>query len=127
MITFTSTADPRLASLPPPARPIVSAHLHTLHSICDREPDPEEDGFVGYVEPQDTPESLASAIGRNLAQLEGVFPEGDCLVGVVLLGNSGAGITLVCPLLPNHAPQVASLLREHLPAKERSNEQPQQT
>lgn len=127
MITFTSTTDPRLASLPPPARSVVAAHLHILRSICGREPDPKEDGFVSFVEPQDTPESLALGLGRNLAQLEGVFPEGNCLVGVVLLGNSGAGITLVCPLLPNHAPQVATLMREHLPAKERANDQTQQS
>ena len=73
------------------------------------------------------PYRLALGLGRNLAQLEGVFPEGNCLVGVVLLGNSGAGITLVCPLLPNHAPQVATLMREHLPAKERANDQTQQS
>lgn len=40
MITFTSTADPRLANLPPPARPAVTTHLRTLRTICGREPDP---------------------------------------------------------------------------------------
>lgn len=118
MIIFTSTADPRISSLPPPARPVVSAHLRTLRSICGREPNPEEDGFVGFVEPRDTPQSVTSAIGRSLAQLEGVHREGDCLVGVILWGNSGAGITLVCPPAPDHAPQVQRLFREHLSDKE---------
>ena len=112
MIQFTCITDPRLTSLPPPARFIVAAHLATLRSICKRPPHPGEDGFVGFVEAQDTPEVLESAIGRSLLQLESVFREGDCLVGVVLWGNAGAGVTLVLPEIAGHAPQVAALLTE---------------
>ena len=118
MLAFTSTTDPRLARLPPPARSIIINHLHTLRSLSH----PKEDGFVAYVEPQDTPEMLESAIGRPLAQIEGVFQEGDLLIGVVLWGNAGAGVTLVCSQTGTHAVMVAEQLRQHLPNKENLND-----
>ncbi len=122
MLTFTSITDPQLARLPPPVRSIIINHLHTLRSFSHGEPDPEEDGFVGFVEPQDNPEIVESAVGRSLTQLEGVFQEGDFLIGVVLWGNAGAGVTLVCPQIGTHAVLIAEQLRQHLPNKESGND-----
>lgn len=114
MLTFTSTADPRLASLPPPALPVVAAHLHNLAAIFGREPGPYQDGFVAYVEAQDTPPSVRSETGRDIDDLESVFRDGPFLVGVLLWGNSGAGVTLVCPDLDGYASEIVRALRNHL-------------
>lgn len=115
MRTFTRFSDPSLQHLPPPHRSVVEHALEKLQAVCGPVPDALLDGFVGYVEAQDTPESVSSAIGRDLSRcLEGAFRNGSCLVGVVLWGNSGAGVTLVCPQDHGHAPGVASLLRGHL-------------
>ncbi|WP_432821166.1 hypothetical protein [Trichloromonas sp.] len=122
MLKITSTTDPRLARLPPAIRIVVTNQLLALRSTCRGDPDPEKDGFVGYVEPQDTPQSVESAIGLSLSQIEGVFLDGGCMVGVILWGNSGAGVSLVCPQSFAHALQVAQQLREHLPSKESSDE-----
>lgn len=53
MLTYTCTTDNRLARLPSSARSVIIHHLHTLCSLSHDEPDPEEDGRVGFVEPQD--------------------------------------------------------------------------
>jgi len=113
MFTFTRTTDPNLARLPPDHRPAVLHALATLCTIYGHPPAPEEEGFVAYVEAQDTPQSLRSAIGRNVEALEGVYRDGPCLVGVILWNNE-AGVTLVCPDLDDHAPQIVRTLRHHL-------------
>lgn len=122
MLKFTRITDQCITSLPPPSQQIISTHLLTLQSICGHIPAPDHDGFVGYVEPQDTPEVITAAIGRKLIQLEGVHRENGHLVGIVLWGNSGAGITLICPEAPDHASRVAAEMRRLLPRKESTND-----
>lgn len=113
MFTFTRTTDPNLARLPPDHRPAVQHALATLSAIYGHPLDPEEEGFVAYVEAQDTPQSLCSAIGRNIDALGGVYRDGPCL-GSVILWNNEAGVTLVCPDLEDRAPQIVRILRHHL-------------
>jgi len=115
MHKFSDFSDPHLKQLPPSHRSAVEHALDHLHAIYGSNPDPEDHGFVAYVESGDTPVSVSSALGRDLSlALEGVFRDGDCLVGVVLWGNSGAGVTLASPREKEHAPQVAAILRSHL-------------
>ncbi len=114
MLTFTSTTDPRLYGLPPPAHPVVVNHLNTLMAIFGRGIDHYEDGFVGYIEGDDTPQSVRSEIGRDISDLEIVFRDGPYLVGILLWGNSGSGVTLVCPDLDEYAPEIVHVLRKHL-------------
>jgi len=118
MFMFTSSTDPRLSSLPPPIRSIITRQILILCALCQGKPDAEQDGFVGYVEPQDTPQTVELGIGRPLERIEGVFIEGGCLVAVILWGNAGAGISLVCPRAEGHAPAVAGILRQFLPTEE---------
>lgn len=122
MILFSTANDPCLSNLPPPASIVVIHHLHTLQAICGHDPDPEKDGYVGFVERHDTPESVQAVIGRHLQRLEGTFLQDGCLVGVVLWGNSGAGLTIICPDLEGHAPEVATFMRNHLPLEENNHE-----
>ena len=114
MLKLVSAKDPRLFRIPPEHRPAVERAIESLASIFGREPDPSDDGFVGYVERGDTRETVRRETGRNLSNLEGVFRDGPCLVGVLLWGNAGAGVTLVCPDEDGYAPEVISTLRENL-------------
>ncbi len=113
MFTFTRTTDPNLARLPPDHRPAVLHALATLCEIYGHPPDPDEEGFVAYVEGQDTPQSLRTALRAPVDGLEGVFRDGPCLVGIILWNNE-AGVTLVCPDQGGHALEVARILKEHL-------------
>ena len=123
MLMFTSSTDPRLSSLPPPIRSVITRQILILRALCHREPDAEQDGFVGYVEPQDTPKTVELVIGRPLECIEGVFVEGGCLIAVILWGNAGAGISLVCPLADGHAPTVVGKLRQLLPIEDFTHEE----
>jgi hypothetical protein len=114
VIKLVSAKDPRLRSIPPEHRPAVERAIESLAAVFGREPDPGRDGFVGYVGSQDTRETVRREAGRDLSRLEGAFRDGPCLVGVLLWGNAGAGVTLVCPERNGHAPEVASTMREHL-------------
>lgn len=58
MIKLISAKDPRLRLIPPEHRPAVERAVENLVSIFGREPDPAEDGFVGYVERGDTRETV---------------------------------------------------------------------
>lgn len=116
MHKFSDFSDPHLKKLPPSHRRAVGHALGHLLALCGDHSPPPDFGFVAYVEPEDTPDGLSSAVGKDLPLgLEGAFCDGDCLVGVVLWGNSGAGVTVVCPLEKDHAPAVAEILRGHLP------------
>ena len=46
--------------------------------------------------------------------LEGAFLDGNCLIGVVLWGNSGEGVSIVCPDQEGYAEEVSDLLRKEL-------------
>ena len=118
MLMFTSSTDPRLSSLPPPIRSVIIRQILILCALCQGKPDAEQDGFVGYVEPQDTPQTVEIGIGRPLERIEGVFIEGGSLVAVILWGNAGAGISLVYPQAEGHAPAVAEKLRQLLSTSE---------
>jgi hypothetical protein len=111
-ITSTSQLS-SCPSLPPPYRePIINA-LQSLCSILG--PDPIDRGFVLFVEENDTLADINLACCRDLEiSLEGAFLNGNCLIGVVLWGNSGDGVTIVCPAQNGYAEEVANVLRKYL-------------
>lgn len=76
----------------------------------------EKRGFVVLVEPGDTLESVEPETGLSLQHkgLETAWRRHGCLVGLTLWGNSGDGVTWVCPERPGHAPQVQEHLRGEL-------------
>ena len=108
------TSPSQLSSLPPPYRQSVINALNNLCSILG--PDLSEDrGFVVFVEENDTLADINHACHRDIStSLEGAFMDGNCLIGVVLWGNSGEGVTIVCPNVDGYAEEVAEVLRKHL-------------
>lgn len=97
---------------PPNRRPERRRHP-LLH--LPPEPDPDMQSFVAFIEPQDEPEVLHQRIGRDLeGSIECTFRNGSCLVGVVLFGNGGEGLTIVCPDEEGYAPEIARILKTHL-------------
>ncbi len=110
MLIFYDPADKRIAGLPPPRRAPVLSAIHTLHEIRN----PSTEGFVALIEAEDTPESIEPLLVRSIASVESVFRDGSCLVGVLLWGNDGDGVTVVCPETAGHATEVANILRQHL-------------
>lgn len=115
MIEIHSLDDPRLAGLPPLHRPAVERAVQNLCSIRGPDPHTEDQGFVVFIEPKDELERVSSAIGKDLSvALEGAFRDGGCLVGVVIYGNAGTGVTLVCPDSENYASGIADIFRSHL-------------
>ena len=113
MLKLTSVSDLQLSSIPPPYRPTVKNALQNLCSILG--PDPSDRGFVLYVEENDTLDDINRACHRDISiSLEGTFIDGNCLIGVVLWGNSGEGVTIVCPNVDGYAEEVAEVLRKYL-------------
>ena len=111
MLELTTISDSQLSSLPPPYRP------PTLTALQNQPPGPDHSdrGFVLFVEENDTLKSVNNACHRDISTaLEGAFIDGKCLIGVVLWGNSGAGVTIVCPDRKGYAEEIADVLRQHL-------------
>ena len=111
MLKLLHQNDPALREVPPRAVPIINS-LFIQSS-------PESSlvqGFVVFIEHDDSLTNLNRMVGRDLNQsLEGVFYVGDCLVGVVIWGNSGDGVSIICPDVPGYADAVRSVLKQHLP------------
>ena len=114
MLIFTKTTDPRIANLPPPYQTPVLSAISTLLEISGQKTPRKDQGFVAFIEAEDMPESLTPAFVRPLLSIESAFRDGSCLVGVILWGNSGAGVTIVCPDEDGYAPEVASILKQHI-------------
>ena len=96
-----------------PHRPPV---IRALTNLCPTSgPDHLDRGFVLFVEENDTLKDINRACRRDLeTSLEGTFIDGNCLIGVVLWGNSGEGVTIVCPNVDGYVDEVAEVLRKHL-------------
>ena len=114
MLIFTRPTDPRITNLPPPYQLPVRSAIHTLLEISNCKISPKDQGFVAFIEPKDTPESLTPAFVRPLASIESAFRNGSCLVGVILWGNSGPGVTIICPDEEDYAPEIVSILIQHI-------------
>ncbi len=114
MLIFTDATDPRISSLPPPYQLPVRSAIRTLLEISNCKIPPKDQGFVAFIEPEDTPESLTPTFVRPLASIESAFRNGSCLVGVILWGNAGAGVTIVCPDEEGYAPEIVSILKQHI-------------
>lgn len=112
MITFTNVTDPRISSLPPPYQETVLNAIRILIEISRG--GSQDQGFVAFVEPDDTPEMLTPELRRSIFSLEGSYREDSCLLGLILWGNAGAGVTIVCPDEDGYAPEIVSIFRQHL-------------
>jgi len=103
------TSPFQLSSIPQPHSPPTLNALTNLCSILG--PDPNDRGFVLFVEENDTLDDVNHVCHRNLeTSIEATFQDGNCLIGVVLWGNSGAGVTIVCLNVDGYAEEVAAVL-----------------
>lgn len=115
MLTIFTSTDPLLASISPLYRQTVERAVHNLCSPCRPDTQPDDQSFVVFIEAADEPLLISSMIHKDISiALEGAFRDGSCLVGVVLYGNSGSGVTLICPEQEGYAPQLADIFRNHL-------------
>ena len=113
MLKFKSISDSQFSSIPPPYREPVENALNSICSILSS--DHPDRGFVLSIEENDTLADINNACVRDIStSLEGAFLDSNCLIGVFLWGNSGEGVTIVCPNVDGHAEEVANILRKHL-------------
>lgn len=72
-------------------------------------------GFVILVEENDKlPDADLFLCCPLECKLEGTWRRHGCLVALVLWGNSGDGVTFVCPEKDGYAEDIQSLLKSHL-------------
>lgn len=72
-------------------------------------------GCVVLVEAGDGPGDSVPLVGCTVGgKLEASVRRHGCLVGLTLWGNSGDGVTWVCPERPGHAEAVQEVLRRQL-------------
>lgn len=119
MLKICHARDPVLLNVPAKFHPVVRDVLDDRDVFNHTSPESAEiRGFVVFVEKGDGLDELHALLCRDLNQrLEGVFHAGDCLVGVVLWGNSGDGVSIVCPDVEHYAVEIVEVLKNHLPLK----------
>lgn len=71
-------------------------------------------GCVLLVEPGDGLEDAIPLVAHPVGKVEATERRHGCLVGLTLWGNSGDGVTWVCPERPGHAEAVQEVLRREL-------------
>jgi hypothetical protein len=115
MRRFSSTEEVQAAKLPPWQHEAVSEAVEVMEDIFGSGFDLER-GFVVLVEEGDTPETVEPESGLSLQHkgLECTWRRHGCLVGLVLWGNSGDGVSVVCPERPGYADEVQEVLRQEL-------------
>lgn len=114
MKKFASSAEVAAARLPPWQGDAVAEAVGTLEGIFGVGY-PEERGFVALVEKGDTLADVAALLGYPLGdKLETAWRRHGCILGLVLWGNAGDGISFVCPERPGYAEEVQELLRREL-------------
>jgi hypothetical protein len=111
---FCSTEEVQAARLPPWQHEAVAEAVNTMEKLFGHDYDPAK-GFVVLVEEGDTPEDAVPVVGYPLgSKLETTRRRHGCLVGLTLWGNSGDGVTWICPERPGYAARVQELLRREL-------------
>lgn len=115
MRRFSSLEEVAAACLPPWQNTAVTQAVRTLESIFGKGFSPER-GFVVLVEEGDTEESAVQVVGVPFAQvtLETTWEQDGCLLSMTLWGNSGDGVTWVCPDLKGYAPAVQERLQAEM-------------
>lgn len=114
MRRFASSAEVYAAQLPDWQHLAVAEAVRIMEGIFGEGFDSAR-GCVVLIEKDDVPEDAEAILGCHLgSKMETTCRRHDCLVGLTILGNSGDGITWVCPELENYAPAVQMLLRAEL-------------
>jgi len=114
MRIFRSTDEVKAACLPRWQAAAVAEAVSTMEGIFGQGFDSGH-GYVVLFEPADTPEDTVPLLGCHMgAKLESTRRRHGCLIGLTLWGNSGDGVTWICPETPGYAPKVQEVLRNEL-------------
>lgn len=114
MRRFCSSEEVETARLSPWQHKAVAGAVGILEAIFGQGYDPQH-SFVVLIEENDTPDDAVPLVGYSMgAKLESAWRLEGCLVGLTLWGNTGDGVTWVCPERPGYAPQIQDLLRREL-------------
>ena len=114
MKIFYSTKEVEQQHLPLWQHKAVAEAVSTMERIFGKDFDPQH-GFVVLVEAEDTPDDSLPILGYHIGdKLETPFRCQNCLIALTLWGNSGDGVTWICPEVPGYAPQMQDLLRQHM-------------
>lgn len=118
MQIFRSSQEAESSILPPATKAAVLEAVRSLEEVFGKDFNSNEHGYVVLIEQDDTAETVKDHFGRLLFQMpiEGVFIRHGCLLAVTLWGNSGEGITWVCPDRDGCASDVRCKLKDELPA-----------
>jgi hypothetical protein len=116
MQIFKTSREVETSRLPPTTKAAVMEAVKALEEIFGQGFNCHECGYVVLVEQDDTPATVMDLYGRFLCQIpiEGVFTQHGCLFAVTINGNSGEGITWVCPDIDDYAPEIRSKLKGEL-------------
>ncbi len=120
MQIFKASNEVESSTLPPETKAVALETVVILEEIFGQGFDSSRYGYIVFIEQDDTPTTVMDHHGRLLFQqsIEGVFTRHGCLLAVTLWGNSGDGITWICPDLDDYAPEVRSKLKAELAASE---------
>lgn len=118
MQIFKSSNEVESSRLPPSTKAAVLEPVKTLEEIFGHGFNSEECGYVVLIEQDDTPTTVMDLHGRFLLEMpiEGVFTRHGFLFAVTISGNSGEGLTWVCPDIDGYAPEVRKALKDELAA-----------
>ncbi len=109
MKILTDSSAGEIDNIPLPYQPPVRFLLSDL----------PENSSVIFIEVNDQPPELSKQICRNIDScLEGVSRQQNCLIGVVIYGNSGDGVSIICPDIAGYADAIRQILINHLPEVE---------
>ncbi len=120
MIRLSTATESSILQISQEYRLTVQQTLQNLEAPLSPQSRPS-DSFLIFIEPQDQLTDLNTQIHRNIDQaLEGAFRINDCLIGVVIFGNGGDGVSVVCPDTLGYADEIRQILIKHLPEEESS-------
>lgn len=114
MIQLTQRNDPALEHIPVQFLPVVQQTLNDLHQIVKNPSDIKAHGCVLFIQAHDKAVDILPVSSKPISSLDGVYRQDQCLIGVILWGNSGEGVSIICPEEKNYAPEIQSCLKAHL-------------
>ena len=114
MRKFGSSEEVYAAHLPDWQHLAVAEAVRTMEGIYGKGFDLAR-GYVVLVEEKDVPAGANWLLGYPLdSKIKITWRRHGCLVALVLWGNSGDGVSFVCPERPGYAKEVQELLRRQL-------------
>jgi hypothetical protein len=111
MLQLTQRNDPALEQIPVQFLPVVQQALIDLNYIHKSPSNIKTRGCVLFIQPHDKPTDILPISAKPLSSLDGVYRQGRCLVGIILWGNSGEGVSIICPEAPDYACEIQRSLR----------------